>query len=317
MDLSSILKAMFFLILNGVGIPGNTIILGVFTHIAFTERKLLPADVLVAHLSFVNLFLILTQGIPQTFSAFAYKDLYNTPSCQFLNFTSRVTRALSISMTFLLSIYQCITIAAASSRLSSLKPKLSECLWHLLVFFWLLDGSTTYASILYGSQIQNVTVQQFAINLGYCLVQFPSKAAYVYNGIMYLTRDLLFVILMAAASIYILVILYQHRKRVQGIHSRDRLHGTSVEIRAAKTVVTLVTFFVIFFGVDNMIWVYTLTDSYVPRVLNDVRVLSSSMYAAVCPVVVIISNRKVKRRLQCIKPEKQVSMSEVTASSIS
>ncbi|XP_006628462.2 olfactory receptor class A-like protein 1 [Lepisosteus oculatus] len=301
MDLRNLAKAVATLLQNMVGIPANLTVLGVFVHVARTERRLLPTDAIVSHLVSVNLLLILTRGIPQSLSALDYRGFYDSATCKFLIFTYRTTRAMSISLTFVLSAYQCITIAPASSRLSRLKPWLYRCLLPLNLFFWLLNGGTTYTSILYTSQVRNTTLSTNTLNLGYCLVVFPSEESYFANGVMYLTRDLFFVILMVLASFYILLLLYRHQRRVKGLQSSNMSQGSRAETRAAKTVVTLVTLYVLFFGIDNLIWAYTLTTEKVPLLMNDVRVFFSSLYASVCPVVVIVSNRKVNRRLSCIK----------------
>ncbi|XP_066561778.1 olfactory receptor class A-like protein 1 [Amia ocellicauda] len=317
MDLRDLLKAITTLAQNVIGIPANLAVLLVFVHIARAERRLLPADIIVSQLVFVNLVLILSRGIPQSLSALDYRGSYNTATCKFLMFTYRTTRAMSIPLTFLLSAYQGVTITPSSSRLYSLKPWLSRCLLPLSLLFWLLDGGTSYSSILYTSQIHNITFSALTLNLGYCLVEFPSEESYFAIGVMSLTRDTCFILLMVLSSLYILLILYQHCKRAKGIRSSVQSQGSSAENRAAKTVVTLITVYVIFFGIDNLIWAYTVTIGKVPVVMNDVRVFFSTLYATVCPVVVIVSNKRVNRKLRCDKFAQDSQSKETTISTVS
>ncbi|MBN3297390.1 VN1R3 protein, partial [Amia calva] len=292
MDLRELLKAIITLAQNTIGIPANLAVLLVFVHIARAERRLLPADIIVSQLVFVNLVLILTRGIPQSLSALDYRGSYNTATCKFLIFTYRTTRAI-------------------------LKPWLSRCLLPLSLLFWLLDGGTSYSSILYTNQIHNVTFSALTLNLGYCLVEYPSEESYFAIGVMYLARDTCFILLMVLSSLYILLILYQHHQRAKGICSSVQSQGSSAENRAAKTVVTLVTLYVVFFGIDNLIWAYTVTIGEVPVVMNDVRVFFSTLYATVCPVVVIVSNRKVNRKLRCDKFAQDSQSKETTISTVS
>ncbi|MGH0137398.1 UNVERIFIED_CONTAM: hypothetical protein FKN15_022496 [Acipenser sinensis] len=314
MDLPSILKAVSNLLLIAVGIPGNLIVLMVFGYIGCTERKLLPADSIVFMMMFVHLLIILTRGIPQTLFTLNYRGFYDSSTCKFLIFIYRTTRAMSMSMTFLLSAYQSVLIAPATSRLSYLKPKLPTLLLPSFVFLWLLDGATSFHGILYTSQIRNITALKFTLNLSYCILEYPSEASYFGTGTMVLFRDLFFVFFMVVTSSYILFVLYRHRQQVKGIRSSEQNQHTP-EMRAAKIVVTFVTLFVVFFGVDNMTWVYTLYAHKVPADLNDVRVFFSSLYASVSPIVVIASNKKVNSKLQCTKMFK-VSQSKTTIVSI-
>ncbi|MBN3284437.1 VN1R4 protein, partial [Polyodon spathula] len=303
MDLPTILKAASNLLLIAVGIPGNIIVLLVFGHIGCVERKLLPADSIVFMLTFVHLLIILNRGIPQTLFSLNYRGFYNSLTCKFLIYIYRTTRAMSMSMTSLLSAYQSILIAPATSRFSCLKPKLPTLILPSFVFLWLLDATTSFYSFLYTSQIRNITGVKFALNLSFCLVEYPNEASYIGTGIMNLLRDFFFVFFMVATSSYILFVLYRHRQQVKGIRSSEQNQNTP-EMRAAKIVVTFVTLFVVFFGVDNITWIYTLYALKVPADLNNVRVFFSLLYASISPIVVIASNKKVKSKLQCTKTVK-------------
>ncbi|KAK6472019.1 olfactory receptor class A-like protein 1, partial [Huso huso] len=226
---------------------------------------------------------------------------------------TEMTRSMSMSLTFLLSAYQSVLIAPATSRLSYLKPKLPTLLLPSFLFLWLLNGATCIQSFLYTSQIRNFTALKFTLNLSYCIVEFPSEASYLGTGTMVLFRDLFFVFFMVVASSYILFVLYRHRQQVKGIRSSEQNQHTP-EMRAAKIVVTFVTLFVVFFGVDNMTWIYTLSAHKVPADINNVRVFFSSL-TPVSPIVVIASNKKVNSKLQCTKTVK-VSQSKTTIVSI-
>lgn len=67
--------------------------------------------------------------------------------------------------------------------------------------------------------------------------------------------------------------------------------------------VTLVTLYVLFYGVDNGLWVYTLTvqQTMGSSLISDLRIFFASLYAAVSPIIIIVSNRKVNRQLGCGK----------------
>ncbi|XP_043932206.1 olfactory receptor class A-like protein 1 [Protopterus annectens] len=291
-------KAVSFLALLIVGVPGNVLILVTFAQITYSDHHLLPADVILTNLAFVNLLHVLARGMPQTLFSFGVRNMFNTLGCQLIVFIFRVSRSLSICLTFLLSAFQSVTIAPADSKLSSFKQTLAKNNLYFIIFFWLLSGTTNFAFI-YSTSQTNLTVYRFTVNLDYCFVQFPGKESYESNGFMYLIRDLIIVILMALCSIYILFVLYRHSKSIKGIRSSDRTQSVSAEARAAKTVVTLVVLYVILFGIDNMIWVYTLLVPQNAVVASDMRHLISSLYAAVFPLVIIFFNKKVSSKLPC------------------
>ncbi len=109
-------------------------------------------------------------------------------------------------------------------------------------------------------------------------------------------RDFAFVGVMLGSSGYILVLLQRHGRTVRVLR---RSQGAAMEMRAAKTVVMLVVLYAVFFGIDNVIWIYMLTEPRVSPVVADMRVFFSSCYATLSPFLIISSNKKVKARMVC------------------
>nr|XP_061786500.1 olfactory receptor class A-like protein 1 [Nerophis lumbriciformis] len=108
--------------------------------------------------------------------------------------------------------------------------------------------------------------------------------------------DFFFVALMVASSGYILLLLHRHSRQVRAMR---RSQGSGVESRAVKTVVTLVVLYVFFFGIDNVIWIYMLTEAKVSPVVTDMKVFFSSCFAFLSPYFIISSNKKVKAKVLC------------------
>ncbi|KAF7658680.1 hypothetical protein LDENG_00009350 [Lucifuga dentata] len=150
------------------------------------------------------------------------------------------------------------------------------------------------------------------INDKFCLVRFPSKLAKEATGAAQVGRDVVPMTLMTLASLIILVFLYKHSQQVKGLRSSSSSGGGSIgaEQRAAKAVVALVTLYVVLYGVDNGIWVYSLI---LKKPLGSLPIFSS-LYAALSPVVIIVSNRKVNSRLRCVVQEKPVQEKATTLS---
>ncbi|XP_060766386.1 olfactory receptor class A-like protein 1 [Neoarius graeffei] len=302
MDLCITIKGVSFLLQTGLGILGNMSVLMAYAHIAFVESRLQPVDRILAHLAFSNLLLLLTRGVPQTMDIFGLTDLLNDPGCKVVIFAYRVGRALSICITCMLSVFQALTIAPLSGpHLTKLKSHLSQLVMPTFIGLWLLNMIASLGAALFSIAPRNSTVPAFTLNLGFCHVDFRDSLTYMVNGIGQSTRDFLFVAVMLASSGYILVLLHKHSRQVRSI--RRAQQGTSMEMRAAKTVVMLVVLYTMFFGIDNVIWIYMLHVARVPAVVADMRLFFSSCYAALSPFLMISTNKKIKERMVCAAGE--------------
>ncbi|XP_029288223.1 olfactory receptor class A-like protein 1 [Cottoperca gobio] len=305
MDLCVTIKGVSFLLQTCVGILGNSVLLLAYAHMIYTEPKLLPVDMILCHLAFANLMLLLTRGVPQTMTVFGLRDLLNDPGCKVVIYTYRIGRALSVCITCMLSVFQAVTIAPAGPRFSRLKPALPSLVLPTFAGLWLLNMAICIAAPFFSMAPRNGTVPAFTLNLGFCHVDFRDSLSYVINGVAVSVRDFAFVALMVGSSGFILLVLHRHSRQVRGIR---RSQGGGAETRAAKTVVTLVVLYVVFFGIDNMIWIYMLTVTKVSPVVADMRVFFSSCYASFSPYFIISSNKKVKAKIVCAAEQDQPSV---------
>ncbi|KAK6472020.1 olfactory receptor class A-like protein 1, partial [Huso huso] len=314
MDLCVTIKGVSFLLQTGLGILGNLLVLLAYAHIVYCERRLQPVDMILFHLAFANMMVLLTRGVPQTMTVFQLHNLLDDVGCKIVIYSYRIVRALSVCITCLLSVFQSLTIAPTTSRWANLKTRLPKLILPSFGFLWLLNMAVCIAAPFFSVAPRNGTVPKFTLNLGFCHVNFQDQLSYVINGVAITGRDFIFVGLMVLASGYILLVLHRHSKQMKGFRSSDRHQSSTLESRAAKTVITLVILYVVFFGIDNIIWIYMLTVSSVPPVISDMRVFFSSCYASLSPFFIISSNKKIKRRMSCAseEPKQQSPASEVS-----
>ncbi|XP_043932215.1 olfactory receptor class A-like protein 1 [Protopterus annectens] len=300
MDVRAILKATGFILILVIGIPANLSILMSFFTSAVSEKKLMPTDFILTKLSFVNVVVVLVRGIPQSLTAIGMQKLFNDYGCKFVIFTYRVCRAMSVCITAVLSIYQCIVLLPPTTKFMALKQKVSQNIFLLFLLLWCINCIIYIpAGFMYSQAEVNSSIPKYALNLEFCFVLFPHEVSYRVNGIVYTFRDFLFVGLMTLASSYIVIILYKHNKKLQNIRSPDQKQKSATELRAAKAVVILVTLYLVLFGLDNAIWMYTLSVSNVAPAVSDARVFFASLYTAVSPLVIIGTNRKIQQKLKC------------------
>lgn len=303
MDLCVTIKGVSFLLQTGMGILGNTVVLLAYAHIIYADPKLLPVDMILCHLAFANLIQLLTRGVPHTMTVFGLKDLLDDPGCKIVIFAYRVSRALSVCITCMLSVFQAVTITPPGPYLSRLKSALPSLVLPTFVGLWLFNMAISIAGALFSMAPRNGTVPAFTLNLGFCYVDFRDNLSYVINGAAQSGRDFAFVALMVGSSSYILLLLHRHSHQVKAIR---RSNGGGAE-RAAKTVLTLVVLYVVFFGIDNVIWIYMLTVAKVSPVVADMRLFFSSCYAFLSPYFIISSNKKVKMKIVCAAEHDQTS----------
>ncbi|XP_018580890.1 olfactory receptor class A-like protein 1 [Scleropages formosus] len=310
MDLCLTIKGVSFLLQAGLGIWGNVLVLLSYIHISCVEHRLQPVDLILCHLAFANLMALLTRSVPQTMTVFGMYNLLDDLGCKVVIYSYRITRALSVCITCMLSNFQAVTISPAGPRWTALKAHLPHLILPAFAGLWLLNMAVCIAAPFFSIAPRNSTVPPFTLNLGFCHVNFRDNLSYVINGVAVSVRDFTFVGLMLWSSAYILLLLHRHSNQVKSIRSSNRRsHGNTAETRAAKTVVSLVILYVVFFGIDNIIWIYMLTVAQVPPVIADMRVFFSSCYASFSPFLIISSTKKIKARLVCAAGDEEQLLS--------
>ncbi|CAJ1050176.1 olfactory receptor class A-like protein 1 [Xyrichtys novacula] len=303
-------RGMLYASLTVVGVPGNSAVILAFLIVLYQGNQLLPADAIVLHLACVNLLVVSVRCLIETIASFRLASIFGDLSCKAVIFIYRTSRSLSIWLTFVLSAYQCLSIAPPGSHWASVRAGVARYLGVVFLSLWVINTCMSSAAILFSLGTQkNSSLVNHAINVQFCYVYFPSKLSKEANGAAQVGRDVVPMSLMTVASLIILVFLYKHNKQVKGLRSGGG-GGVSggAERRAAKAVVALVTLYVVLYGVDNGLWVYTLTmrKTMTSSLITDLRIFFSSLYAALSPLVIIATNRKVNSRLRCAVQERAV-----------
>ncbi|MBN3297419.1 VN1R1 protein, partial [Amia calva] len=297
MEVRLVLKAAGFICLDVVGIPGNLTVLLFFCYLRLSDGHLSLNDLILSKLAFVNLVVVLCRGIPQALTALGIRNLFGDNGCKVVIYIYRVSRAMSICITSLLSCYQCIVIAPGSTWWMVLKQRVPRSIPLIILLLYVINIIIYPTALLYTSAVPNSTIPEYTLNMEFCIVVFPGFKSYMANGVIYILRDFVFVGIMAGAGFYIVLILYRHRKQMRGMHGSDQNQRKTSE--ASKSLLMLVAMYVILFGLDNVMWVYTLCVTRVHPAVNDARVFFASCYSALSPVFIIATNKKFAARLNC------------------
>ncbi|XP_075471534.1 olfactory receptor class A-like protein 1 [Ascaphus truei] len=299
MDLHLLFKATGLLLLVVIGIPGNVFILLQFTCLRIIEKKLLPANIILMVLALVNLLVILSRGIPQSLKAIGLENVLDDTQCKFVIYTYRVSRAMCICVTSLLSCHQCVLISPTTRMGVYLKQRVTRNVSNIIFIIWLINLIIYPYSSSIAVARGNFTTSPYTLHLMYCDIDFLNYVSYTLNGSFLASRDFIFVGLMTLASTYIVYVLLRHEKTIKDIRSSDRAKGRSVEYKASRAVILLVALYVALFGFDNCMWIYTLTLSNVTPDMNDARIVLACSYSALSPVVIIATNPKLQKKVKC------------------
>uniref|UniRef100_A0A8C9UYS5 Vomeronasal type-1 receptor n=2 Tax=Scleropages formosus TaxID=113540 RepID=A0A8C9UYS5_SCLFO len=301
MELRSVLKAAGFICLVAVGLPANLSVLLLFCRLRLSRGSLQPNDFILGNLAAVNLAVLLCRSIPQTLVALGLRRLFDDQGCKAVIFGYRIGRAMSICVTALLGCYQSVSVAPATPRWTALKRWLSAHLPYAIILLYGLNIFDCYGAIVYPqAPPTNGSIPEFTLNLEFCIVVFPGSQAYVVNGMIYTLRDVIFVVVMVLAAVYMLLVLYRHRQQVKGLRGASR-----ASVGASQAVLVLVCTYVALFGLENVLWGYTLSVSRVLPAVSDARVFFASCYSALCPVLIIATNRRLAGNFRCFTHDKK------------
>ncbi|XP_043931984.1 olfactory receptor class A-like protein 1 [Protopterus annectens] len=314
MELYILTKGIIFCIMASVGIVGNSIILGSFQKSVYHEHKSASTEIILFYTGLANLFMLLTRGVPKFLFDFGIRKFFNDPGCKFVVYVARVSRAMTICLTCFLSCFQCSTIASSKWKWAYIKVYMQTCLVRIMVGLLVMNMVACIAAPYLSVSLNNSTEHKYIFNLGYCFIIFPDNVSFQVNGFVLFVRDLLFVVLMSASSVYVLLILYKHKKIVKHI-KRSVQNQQTAEGQAAKIVVTLVSLYVLFFGIDNSVWFYQITSGQVHPIISDVRYFFSLCYSSLFPFVIILLNKKIRNKLKCSKEEEFTQLQAISTTS--
>ncbi|XP_069488799.1 olfactory receptor class A-like protein 1 [Ambystoma mexicanum] len=266
---------------------------------AYQERGLITSEVILLNLAVANFVMALTRGLPNSLYIFGLPNVFSDVHCGLLVYVSRVSRAMSICLTCFLSCFQCVTLLSSTATCMHVKVRLQVYAGPLIVLLLMVNATMCITPLLFAVSDTNVTNLEYAYRVSYCIVILQSYSSSLSQTLTLFARDLVFVVGMSIASCAILYTLYKHGKQVKGIRSSERSRPLSAEARASKTVSTLVSLYVFFFGIDAFIFCYQSTSTKnIVTFTSDVRFFLSVCYASVFPLVIVFFNQKVLRAIQ-------------------
>ncbi|XP_051063211.1 vomeronasal type-1 receptor 4-like [Phodopus roborovskii] len=277
-----------------VGVTGNSLLFILYAYtLLFKPRFKKLIDSVFMHLAIVNVLMIIFTLISHIMSSFGVTRFLDDAGCMAVLFIFRVARDMSISTTSVLSTFQVITITPSNSKWALLKAKLSKWTFSSLLCSWVIN------ILIYAYMIPMVIAKTNATLVGngyldpYCQNKnFGNQNPGSFLSIIFI-HDFLYVAIMIWTSLYMVILLYRHRKRAQHLHSTSLSCQLSPERRATHSILLLVSCFVFFYWLNNFI---TLFGFYVQAKIPDlegINAILATCYPTICPFLLMKNNKHI------------------------
>nr|XP_020139117.1 vomeronasal type-1 receptor 1-like [Microcebus murinus] len=239
---------MIILIQTGTGIVGNSLLLGLYICSLFRRHKLRPLEQIVNHLALANTLILFCGGIPQTMAAFGLQYFLDDVGCKLVFYCHRVAWGNSLSTTCLLGGFQALSINPTNARWIALKFKSPKYINSPCIISWifhLLINIIVPMRITGQKNSRNITMKS---NFRYCFRLFMDVIAESTWSVIFSFIDVICLGIMIWASGFMIFFLHRHKQQARYIHSTRQSSQMSPETRATKSILMLVSTFVLFYS---------------------------------------------------------------------
>ncbi|CAH7398715.1 vomeronasal type-1 receptor 4 [Phodopus roborovskii] len=278
-----------------LGVIGNSLLLMLYVYSFLVKAHFSrPINLIFIHLMIVNVLTIIFSTISYVMASFGVRHFLDDAGCKAVLFVFRVTRGMSICTTSILSTFQAITITPSYSKWAWLKPKLPMWTFCSFLFSWFINLLMYVHTIKTVISKFNYTDVEYRYSHVYCK-RIPNDPNEDFFLSVIIIGDVFFMAIMIWTSLYMVTLLYRHRKRAQHLHSISLSCQPSPERRATHSILLLVSCFVFFYWLNNFI---TLSGSYIDErrpTLGAIVVIVSSVYPTLCPFLLMSNNRMISQ----------------------
>ncbi|KAH0517504.1 Vomeronasal type-1 receptor 94 [Microtus ochrogaster] len=236
----------------GIGISANSILLLFHILKFFGGHRPNPTDLPIGLLALIHLLMLLVMVVTATDIFISWQG-WDDITCKFLVYFYRVFRGLSLCTTSLLSVLQAFILSPRSSCLAKFKQKSPYhmlCALLLLSIFYMFISSHLLVSII---ATPNLTLNNFMFVTQSCSILPMSYLMRSTFSTLLALREAFLISLMALSSGYMLTLLCRHKKLSGHLHSTSLSPTASPEIRASRTILLLLSFFVLMSILDSIV----------------------------------------------------------------
>ncbi|XP_033621675.1 vomeronasal type-1 receptor 4-like isoform X2 [Fukomys damarensis] len=274
----------------GIGMVGNSSFLFPYIYSLSRKHGLRPIAHIISHLALANTLWILCGEIPQTMAAFGLQYFLDDVGCKLVFYFHRVAWGNSLSTTCLLGGIQALSVNLTNMRWSELKSKSIKHINSTCILSWvfhLLVNIVVPMRVTGQKSSRNNTVNS---NLKYCSRLFfdtttESVCLFIFSSI-----DIICLGFMTWAGGTMILFLHRHKQQVQYIRSTRQSPQTSPESRATKSILLLVSTFVLFYSLSSIFEAYIFLFDNPQSWLVNTSVILTSCFPTFSPFLLFKSN---------------------------
>ncbi|XP_034368473.2 vomeronasal type-1 receptor 53-like [Arvicanthis niloticus] len=274
----------------GVGISANSFL--IFAHLCMFlgENMPKPIDLYIVFLSLTQLMLLVTMGLIAV-DMFMSGGRWDSTTCQSLIYFHGLLRGLSPSATCLLNVLWTITLSPRSSCLTKFKhksPHHISCAFFFLCVLYMSFTSHLFISIIASP---NLTLDNFMYVTQSCShlpMSYYRKSMFF---IAIAIREAFLISLIALTSGYMVALLWRHKKQAQHLYSTSLSSKASPEQRASRTILLLMSLFVVLYILENVVFHSRMKFKY-GSTFYCVQIIVSHSYATVSPFMFICTEKR-------------------------
>ncbi|XP_060239387.1 vomeronasal type-1 receptor A11-like, partial [Meriones unguiculatus] len=278
----------------GIGISANSFLLLFYILKFIPGHRPRPTDVLIGLLALIHLLMLM-------FIAFIATDIFislrgwDDTICKLIVYLYRIFRGLSLCTTSLLSVLQAIILSPRSSCLAKFKHKSAHyisCAFLFLSVLYVLISSHLLVSII---ATPNLTSNNFMYVTRSCSLLPMSYLMKSTFCTLMAVREVFLISVMVISTWYMVALLCRHRKQAQHLHSTRLSPKASPELsaeqRATRTILCIMSFFMVMYTLDSVI-------SYLRSIDDDLilfcfHILTVHGYDTVSPVLVLSTEKHI------------------------
>ncbi|XP_023364595.1 vomeronasal type-1 receptor 4-like [Otolemur garnettii] len=279
---------LLFMVQTVIGVMGNTLLLITYAFQACTSLTPRPTHLILTNLAVANLLVLLFKWIPQMILIWGVTNILGNIACKLVYYIHRIARGLSLCTTCHLSSFQAITISPRTEGWMKLKDTGLKNTGFSCFLCWISNlGTNIIVSIKVHAfqHIHNFTKTQ---NYVFCSSKSSDLSSTVIYTILMTFPDVVFMGLMAGASVYMVLLLHRHHQRVRHIHTFSTSHRLSPEAKATQTILLLATTFILFYFINSILTLYnTVFFTSLPWLQHTTNFLAAC-YPTLSPLILIL-----------------------------
>ncbi|XP_028637583.1 vomeronasal type-1 receptor 44-like [Grammomys surdaster] len=276
-----------------IGISANSIL--IFAHLCMFlgDNRLKPNDLYIVFLSLTQLMLLITMGLIAV-DMFMSGGRWDSTTCQSLIYLHRLLRGLTLCATCLLNVLWTIILSPRSSCLTKFKQKSPHYISGAFLFLCVLYLSFSGYFLVSLTAIPNLSSDNFMYVTQSCSLLPMSYSRKSLFSTPIAIREAFLISLMSLSSGYMVTLLWRHKKQAHHLYSISLASKASPEQRASRTIMLFMSFFVVFYILDTVIF-HSRMKFKNSSVLYCVQIIVSHSYATVSPFVFICTEKRITK----------------------